>query len=57
MVFDYLDLNSNLFSGFTKCLTSSLNVFSYKMGIQSFISQTKTSLKIKNRVSFNTMGT
>lgn len=57
MVFDYLDLDSNLFSGFTKCLTSSLNVFAYKMGIQSFISQTKTSLKIKIRVSFNTMGT
>lgn len=57
MVFDYLDLDSNLFSGFTKYLTSSLNVFSYKMGIQSVISQTKTSLKIKNRVSFSTMGT
>lgn len=43
MVFDYLDLDSNLFSGFTKYLTSSLHVFSYKMGIQSVISQTKTS--------------
>lgn len=43
MTFEYLDLGSNLSSGFTKNLTSSLNVFSYKMGIQSFISQTKTS--------------
>lgn len=39
MAFYYLDLDSNLFSGFTKNVTSSLSIFFYKIYIQLFTSQ------------------